>query len=178
MGSSDLGELEKRAVAALRAAFPVQGIPCLDEMWNDHCLECAETYERLLGKPWDDVTSKDLGMDFALPLLRPAAVRYYLPALMRACIETAEAVNTLPIGVTRIHMDRTKACHEAAREGRGLVMSPSRSSRSRIRPSRETGAPGAHHGDPPGHPWGCALTLAVARVSFDGRDRHASRMPL
>lgn len=57
--------------------------------------EASELAKALRGKDWTSV-STDMVLTFkdALPLLTPAAFRYYLPAYLKACIEARHRIDT------------------------------------------------------------------------------------
>jgi hypothetical protein len=94
-----LRQLEDRAVAAIRSAFPSGAPPTASEMRNDHCPECAETNAVFTGKRWEDIAVADLAGNPAVSLLTAIAFRYYLPALMLRCIEAAVKLDCLPASV-------------------------------------------------------------------------------
>lgn len=96
--SAFLKQLEADALRAIRAAFPVGDPPLAAEMPNDHCEECIEVSGALAGKRWDEVTTADLRrVHDGLPLLTEAALRYYLPAVLRRCIGEPLALDIMPM---------------------------------------------------------------------------------
>jgi hypothetical protein len=92
----DVTALRTTAIAAIEAAFPLDPVPEVDDVRNDHCPECAELAARFSGKRWDEIALADLARNPSASLLTPVAFRYYLPAMMLRSMEDPRALDTFP----------------------------------------------------------------------------------
>jgi hypothetical protein len=99
MPMSDATGIREQAMGTIRDAFPVDVAPPLDQLQNNHCLECSEVAATFSGKPWSEVSISDLDRNLGVPLMTPAAFRYYLPALMLRCMEARRELDTVPDAV-------------------------------------------------------------------------------
>src|SRR5688572_5049835 len=89
-------DLRKAAIAEIEAAFPVDPVPPVDAVTNDHCPECTEIAGRFFGKQWSQIMVSDLSGNPGPSLLTPAAFRYYLPAMMLRSMESPRELDCLP----------------------------------------------------------------------------------
>ena len=65
----------------------------------DHCFECHELAHAFRGKRWQEITLEFLwkgALPNGLPLLKPAAMRYYLPAYMVVSLEHYIEADVIP----------------------------------------------------------------------------------
>ena len=95
----DLEKMKRDAVLLIGAAFPVGPPPSFAEKRNDHCPEGQETAAIFAGKRWPEIRGGDLERNPALSLLTPAAVHYYLPAMMVRSLEAERELDCTPDGV-------------------------------------------------------------------------------
>jgi hypothetical protein len=92
-----LRRLEDEAKAHIRAAFASSDEPCPSEVENNHCPECQETAALFAGRRWDQVSVATLlNPRPSISLLTSSAFRYYVPALMLACIEAPRELDVVP----------------------------------------------------------------------------------
>jgi hypothetical protein len=92
-----LRRLEDEAKANIRAAFASSEEPSPSKVENNHCPECQETAALFAGRRWDEVSVASLlNPRPSISLLTPAAFRYYVPALMLACIEAPRELDVVP----------------------------------------------------------------------------------
>lgn len=98
MGAAEaLLRLEGEAKASIRTAFASSEDPSPSEIEDNHCPECRETAMRFAGRPWDQISVATLlNPRPEISLLTPAAFRYYVPALMLACIEAPRELDVVP----------------------------------------------------------------------------------
>ena len=83
---------------------------------EDHCSECKDVADALRGRHWREVSAKyvaEHGLRDVLPLLYPAALRYYLPAFMIAIIDDYITADFLIIALlAELTPDSHKPCSE------------------------------------------------------------------
>lgn len=84
------------ATAKIRETFQDATYPGDDNIVTDggHDPECREIEDGFKGKAWASISPRTvLQYKDALPLLTPAAFRYYLPAYLIACLEAPEEID-------------------------------------------------------------------------------------
>jgi hypothetical protein len=92
----DLEQMRRDAVLLIGNVFPAGEPPSFAEMRNDHCPECQETAAIFTGKRWPELSFKDLTRNPPLSLLTPAAMHYYLPAVMVRSLEAERELDCVP----------------------------------------------------------------------------------
>ena len=66
---------------------------------EDHCFECSDMARAFRGKHWKEITLDLLLKDClgsGLPLFKPAALRFYLPAFILVSIDEFVEADTIP----------------------------------------------------------------------------------